>query len=464
MLMEAQKHGIHWASQLWDGQAARWKEMEEREGGEMERRIRAQWREVLEGEGGRVQPHWDPARHGEKGNIATTVAVEIHTQTGVRADRSTEYSFGHAAPILRNESSNIVWASDGSLKPKTGRAGLAAYPVQNGNGCCVARVIGKQSIPKAELVGGWAQLKLSWEDLKQNPDKVFHGFLDNESMFKMLRKAPGLTDRTLKRAEQGGLYLREVRYMMRELRPDQVRWHWMKSHTERGGPLHEGHNRCDEMAGEATGWDDTAAPRLVLWDWGRVLVGKDGQRIESDPRREIRRQMTRWYWKQKGGLEGTAARALRAMDNEQTQALKEVMGEKGRGKDKKEWINGIRRKHGLRSEWEESESWACRLCGEGCRHHQQNGEKAVACLAESGGCRIHKGKCRIQRGSCNKCKETVQHTQAGCIPSLQKLVHANQEEVAEELRNLVKAKEWDRLEWKELRGIGELGQGEEGDR
>jgi hypothetical protein len=72
-------------------------------------------------------------------------------------------------------------------------------------------------------------------------------------MFNMLRKAPGLTDRTLKRAEQGGLYLREVRYMMRELRPDQVRWYWMKSHTERGGPLHKGHNRCDEMAGEAAG-------------------------------------------------------------------------------------------------------------------------------------------------------------------------------------------------------------------
>ena len=111
MLIEAQKHGIHWVSQLWDGQVARWKEMEEREGGEMERRIRARWREVLEGEGGRVQPHWDPVRHGGKGNLATTVAVEIHTQAGVRADRSTEYSFGHAAPILRNESSNIVWAN-----------------------------------------------------------------------------------------------------------------------------------------------------------------------------------------------------------------------------------------------------------------------------------------------------------------------------------------------------------------
>ena len=109
-----------------------------------------------------------------------------------------------------------------------------------------------------------------------------------------------------------------------------------------------------EMAVEATGWDETVAPRFVLWDWDIVLVGKDGQRVESDPRREIRRQMTRWYWERKGGLEGTAARALRAMDKEQTQALKEVMGKRGGGKDKKEWTNGIRRKYGLRSEWEES--------------------------------------------------------------------------------------------------------------
>ena len=45
--------------------------------------------------------------------------------------------------------------------------------------------------------------------------------------------------------------------------------------------------------------------------------------------------MTRWYWERKGGLEGTAARALRAMDNEQTQALKEVMGKKGEARIKK---------------------------------------------------------------------------------------------------------------------------------
>ena len=32
------------------------------------------------------------------------------------------------------------------------------------------------------------------------------------------------------------------------------------------------------------------------------------------------------------------------------------------------------------------------------------------------------------------------------------------------MQNLVKAQEWGRLEWTELGGIGELGQGEEGDR
>ena len=80
----------------------------------------------------------------------------------------------------------------------------------------------------------------------------------------------------------------------------------------------------------------------MLWDWDIVLVGKDGQRIESDPRREIRRQMTRWYWERKGGLEGTAARALRAMDNEQTQALKEVMaiGSWGKGGEARTKKNG----------------------------------------------------------------------------------------------------------------------------
>ena len=72
--------------------------------------------------------------------------------------------------------------------------------------------------------------------------------------------------------------------------------------------------------------------------------------------------------------------------------------------------------------------------------------------------RSTKGSVGFRGGSCNKGKETVQHTQAGCVPSLQKLAHANQEEVAEEVRNLVKVQEWDRLEWTELGGTGELGQ------
>ena len=71
--------------------------------------------------------------------------------------------------------------------------------------------------------------------------------------------------------------------MTREIGPERIWWHWMKAHTNRKGPTHEQHNRCDRDAKEATKWKAEGAPRFVMWDWEVVLCKEDGERIEGDP-------------------------------------------------------------------------------------------------------------------------------------------------------------------------------------
>ena len=171
MLQAAQKRGWHWVGQMIDGETGRFRPLGR--GGERDATVARRWfmmmcEQAAPGEL-RPQARYNPARGGEEGNecskrpVASRVVWEKISEMGPEGAQETggsrvrEYEFQEGQPLLWNNSKRMVWVSDGSLTQGC-RAGTAAYPVQNATGSFVHRLVGKQSVPTAELKGAWAQL------------------------------------------------------------------------------------------------------------------------------------------------------------------------------------------------------------------------------------------------------------------------------------------------------------------
>jgi hypothetical protein len=231
--------------------------------------------------------------------------------------------------------------------------------VQNAQGGLMTRLKGKQAIAKAELIGAGMQLQMSIGKMKSDSEIQFHGMLDNKGMVQALQTAHLLTDRQIKRDKQGGTVLRFVRAMTRSM-PNEIKWHWIKAHTNRKGPLHNQHNKCDVEAGEVRREETGSMPCFDTWDWPFVIKTMDGVKIEGDPRKQIRIITSRQYWKEDGAQESKAYKNIQDLGEEQKTMLKEEMGKKDGSEAKKEWCNALSEKWGLASEWNSSK--VCRIC------------------------------------------------------------------------------------------------------
>jgi hypothetical protein len=288
MLQDAQKFGMMWLSQLItkNGDFKDWSR-----NGTLCQNTERRWRNALSGTEGKPKKEWVDILN----STSEDWKEGSERISGVRPmmGRVREYQLQVQFNDARWGSGPMVAVSDGSLRG--GKASFATIAVQNMKGASTSRLRGEQAIAKAELIGAWAQLKCAEKQMDVETSRSFIGFLDNEGVVKKLRKASIMTDRELHRESQGmGLYLREIRYLMRKFE-GRVTWEWMKSHTDRKGWIYERHNKCDRVAGEVALDDDLDQQRFVQWNWDYILVG-GGKRIEGDPRQKVRNRIAELFW------------------------------------------------------------------------------------------------------------------------------------------------------------------------
>ena len=146
---------------------------------------------------------------------------------------------------------------------------------------------------------------------------------------------------------------------------DRIHWHWMKSHTARKGPLHCTHNWCDEACGRAREKERPQQRRFIEGDWEFVLCYKEGQRVEGDPRTQVRERTTQVMWEEAHRSEGTIASALRQIQlMESEQMVKkglQMSNDTWRIKEEARALAGV---------WgfghEQHQAQGCRLCSDTC--------------------------------------------------------------------------------------------------
>ena len=95
-----------------------------------------------------------------------------------------------------------------------------------------------------------------------------------------------------------------------------------------------------------------------------IIIKQDGTKVESDPRRQIKKRMQELWWEANAGIESKLARFLRKLGGEEEIEWNKSMAFKGWDRRKRELIAAGREKMGLRSEY--GEAAACRLCQQ-CR-------------------------------------------------------------------------------------------------
>ena len=188
--------------------------------------------------------------------------------------------------------------SDGSQRTVNGnqKAAVAMRAVQGIEAGAYASLVGKQLIPKAELIGAWMQIAAAYVGMQTDRAKRFYGIIDNQGVWSMLCRAHKMRDRELLRSIPGNVYLRDIRRMTREF-PDRVQWIWVKSHTYRTGPIYRAHDKCDRECGRiAEEGDDEVQKMFVKRDWQFIMVDETGQRIEGDVRAQVRIRMNEYRW------------------------------------------------------------------------------------------------------------------------------------------------------------------------
>ena len=420
LLQESAKSGLHWVSDIISTESGEWKH--EETDTEHKDLLRQRWQMCLGGDS--PDPKWTEAAIGSRACMLKKETCELHHTTGTSLARIPEYGTFECEPQITNGNGVLIAASDGSYKD--GKAAFAMRPVQNMTGGAEGRLKGDQSIAKAELIGAWQQLKAALKLLEQG-NTEFHGFLDNQGIFKTLRKVKAMTDRKLKRAVQGRVYLREIRHLMQQM-PGRITWHWIKSHTMRAGPVHDVHNKTDERAGICTHLPEVEGERFTLWDWDTVIIKENGSVVEGDPRRQIRKRMVQVWWEEKEGTKGRTYRALQRMEPESRALLKAIMGSRGEDKAKKEWAAALGDSWLLAGEYGEDRK--CRLCPP-CAHLTSPKEKQPA-----------------GSQTCNKCIETIEHVALGqCTAETRLLAVNNKLDLEDSLRNIASPMEWDAMGW-----------------
>ena len=301
------------------------------------------------------------------------------------------------------------------------------------------------------MIGAWAGLHSVVASLVRNSESVFHGFLDNQGMYKRLSKAHGLSRRELQRERQGGLYIREVRALMRKYNKpgnERIQWHWLKAHTRRGGPVYERHHECDARAGEMTESEGIQQQRFVLWDWEVVVVRENGERMEGDPRQAIRSRVAAQYWESEG--ESATKANVEAMRKWQSRMVAKIFKDKGHGWRKKELAAALGGKMGLHSEW--STDGECRICAHVCRHNLQ-----VEAVGLGG---VYKGKHREGGVVCYRCKETLLHVLGAQCNKVTRLLYTETRgKLIKDLCKVAKPWEWDALRWTSDGGVEAQTQG-----
>ena len=210
-----------------------------------------------------------------------------------------------------------------------------------------------------------------------------------------------------------GLYLREIRYLMRKFE-GRVTWEWMKSHTDGKGWIYERHNKCDRVAGEVVLDDNLDQQRFVQWNRDYILVGR-GKRIEGDPRQKVRNRIAELFWTSRPSSKGRAR--WDAMSVQQQSMLKKVFKNKGDGHAKKEILAAVEERMGLKCEYAKDDA-VCRVCTQECECERKR--------------KSPKQKGREGGKDCTKCRETLNHVMMAQCNQTTRIL---KEELIESLRN-----------------------------
>ena len=438
LLQDAGRHGVYWVSQLLDTDTGTLWEDEEidrmEDWTDSEKIMRKRWMRVLGTERGTVKEEWrlgaGKGRKRENGDGEVNEWINAHRggyEGPVRmldpkrfpelwGGRDTEYKTQPGTPLIVNGQKVVVMASDGSLKD--GQAGVSMQSVQNGYGHLRSRLTGSQRISKAELIGCWAQVRAVVPLLELSPEMEAYVFLDNKGIQQVAKKAERLSDREIKRSPDSGLYLREIREW-KCLFPGRIHVEWIKGHTRRGGPLHDGHGAADLEAGLARDDPMRQQERFVAWDWDFILLDSMNQRIEGDVRRAVRKRMGVLWWEERGGREGETYSNLTGLDSKARRLMGNVLQASGQDWHKKEWIHGVRGRTGLREEWGDDK--CCRLCGE-CKCEDE-------CDGEA-------------------CRESLSHILRNrCTPEMERVIVENERELYDLVAKGISVAHREQIQW-----------------
>jgi len=142
------------------------------------------------------------------------------------------------------------------------------------------RVAGKQSVYKSELLA----LVTAAENADLN--RPVYCLLDNQSVVLGSRKPPRSVRRRCKQHARGlwnrffaAIKSRDPKFPLEAV--------WIRGHTEHKTLVHELHNACDKMAGEATELPDTQMPHFPLHEEHAIIFDHLGHLVEDNIRRSV---------------------------------------------------------------------------------------------------------------------------------------------------------------------------------
>ena len=182
-----------------------------------------------------------------------------------------------------------VWVSDGSGRhlpqsPEILSTGCSLLPAQNAyTSLRRMRVAGKQSVYKSEL------LALVTAAENATTESPVYCLLDNQSVVLGSRKPPKTVRARCKRPARGlwNRFFAAIRNRPKSCPLEAV---WIRGHTEHKTLIHELHNACDKMAGEATELPNVELPHFPLHEETVVVYDHLGNIVEDNIRKAAARR------------------------------------------------------------------------------------------------------------------------------------------------------------------------------